>query len=357
MDISGKRVWQVAAGDPNRNCADLCLQWDVIMNGPGSGGAWPGCENFLRNEYSSRKNTDVRRFADEITPGDYIVLRIGTADVFGLGLVVGKYEWNEEFGDIDGWDLQHIRRVKWLWRSDGKPVSFPVYTLKLGDTVQIMDSQPILDWISDLSMDHKPEEKELSKLPSPSKDIEWDSVSEYLFDEGVASNAIKSLTQEIDELIRISRWYQRTGGPSESETIAYLVIPLLRSLGWTPQKMAIEWSSVDIALFNTLPRANENLSVVVEAKQKGRSCLNAHSQAKYYAEQDGRKSCCRLIVTDGVRYGVYFKRNGVFSNEPDAYLNLARMREDYPVLGCKGTKDAFLFMSADWVPTTKKTEK
>lgn len=357
MDISGKRIWQVAAGDTNRNYADLCLQWDVILNGPGSKGVWPTCEKDLSNECSPRKISDIRRFADEITDGDYIVLRIGTTDVLGLGLVVGKYEWNEEFGDIDGWDLQHIRRVKWLWRSNGKPVSFPTYTLKLGDTVQIMDSQPIRDWISGLFMDHKPEERELVDLPSPSNEIKWDKVSEYLFDQGVASNAIENLTQEIDELVRISRWYQRTGGPSESETVTYLVVPLLRALGWTPQKMAIEWSSVDIALFNTLPRANENLSVVVEAKQKDRSCLNAHSQAKYYAEQVGRTSCSRLIVTDGVRYGVYLKGSGVFSSAPHAYLNLARMREDYPILGCKGTKDAFLFMSADWGRTPTKTSQ
>ena len=357
MDITGKRIWQVAAGDTNRNYANLCLKWDVILNGPGSESAWPECEQSLRNEWelSSRKITDIRRFAEEITDGDYVVLRIGTTDVLGFGVVIGKYDWNKEFGDIDGWDLKHIRRVKWLWKPIEKPESFPTYTLKLGDTVQIMDSQPVIDWILGLSIDQNAIDRDLAILPSPSKAIEWKKVSEYLFDQGVASNAIENLTQEIDELIRISKWYQRTGGPSESETVAYLVIPLLRALGWTPQKMAIEWSSVDVALFNILPRSDVNLSVVVEAKQKDRSCLNAKSQAQSYAEQDGRTSCSRLIVTDGVRYGVYFKENGVFSSEPHAYLNLTRMRENYPLLSCKGTKDAFLFMSADWVPNTTKT--
>jgi hypothetical protein len=217
-----------------------------------------------------------------------------------------------------------------------------------------MDSQPILDWISSLVIDQKAIDRDLVKLPLPSNAIEWKSVSEYLFDQGVASSSIENLTQEIDELIRISKWYQRSGGPSESETVAYLVIPLLRALGWTPQKMAVEWNSVDVALFTTLPRNDENLSVVVEAKQKDRSCLSAQSQAQSYAEQAGRTSCSRLIVTDGVRYGVYFKKNGVFSNEPDAYLNLTRMRENYPILHCKGAKDAFLFMATDWAPVMTK---
>ena len=46
------------------------------------------------------------------------------------------------------------------------------------------------------------------------------------------------------------------------------------------------------------------LSVVVEGKQKDNSCLNAKSQAQIYAEQPGRETCNRLIVTDGntIRY-------------------------------------------------------
>jgi len=359
MDIFGKKIWQVAAGDTNRNYADLCLYWDVILNGPGSEGAWPGCEKILREEWelSSRKITDLRRFAEEIHDGDIIVLRMGTTDILGIGMVVGDYIWNEEFGDIDGWDLQHVRRVKWLWKYDGTPKRFDTYSLKFGDTVQLMDSQVVIDWITGHSIDQNSTERPLIELPVPSKDIGWEKIAEYLFDQGVASNAIENITTEIDELIRISKWYQRTGGPSEAETVAYLAIPLLRSLGWTPQKMAIEWCSVDIALFSTLPRLDNNLKVVVEAKQKDYSCLNAQSQAKTYAEQDGRNTCNRLIVTDGVRYGVYFKQDGAFPNEPHAYLNLTRMRDEYPLLKCKGAKEAFLFMSADWVPSSMKTQQ
>lgn len=353
MDITGKKIWQVAAGDTNRDYSDLCLYWDVILNGPGEEGAWPACEKILKGEWklSSRKITDLRRFAEEICDGDIIVLRMGTTDILGVGLIVGGYLWNDEFGDIDGWGIQHVRQVRWLWKYNGNPKSFDTYTLKFGDTVQLMDSRPVIDWIAGLSIDQHSFERPLVEPPAPSIDIEWEEITEYLFDQGVASSAIEKLTTEIDELIRISKWYQRTGGPSEAETVAYLAIPLLRSLGWTPQKMAIEWRSVDIALFSTLPRIDSNLTVVVEAKQKDYSCLNAHSQAKTYAEQDGRNTCNRLIVTDGVRYGVYFKQEGAFLNEPHAYLNLTRMRDKYPALKCKGAKEAFLYMSADWVPS------
>ncbi len=352
MNTFNKKIWQVAAGDTNRNYVDICLFWDVILSGPGSEGAWPECAQNLRSEWelSAKKITDLRRFAEEVKDGDLVVLRIGTTDVLGVGTVIGDYFWHEEFGDIDGWDLEHVRRVRWLWKYSKTPKKFDTYTLKFGDTVQLMDSQSVvIDWIESLAVDQSVLDHPLKRLPQPSKNSNWDSISEYLFDHGVANNAIENLTEKIDELVRIAKWYQRTGGPSEFETVAYLVVPLLRALGWTPQKMAIEWQNVDLALFRNLPRKNRNLSVVVEAKQKDYSCLSAKSKAQYYAEQQDRESCKRLIVTDGLRYGIYLRKEGVFTNYPQAYLNLTRMRSSYPILECNGTKEALLMMSADWI--------
>lgn len=342
-----KKVWQVAAGDTDRNYVDLCLEWDVILNGPGSAGRWPDCREALT--VSPKKITDIRRFAEDITDGDTVVLRMGTTDVLGVGIVVGGYLWNEEFGDIDGWELQHVRRVLWVWKYNGNPKQFTTYTLKLGDTAQIMDAPEVEFWIKSLSISDKELKRQIVDLPEPSKGITIMEISGYLFDQGVASSAVDNVTEQIDDLIRIANWYQRADvQPSEAETIAYLVIPLLRAIGWTPQKMAVEWNNVDIALFKILPRSNEGLSVVVEAKQKNFSCLNAKSQAQSYAEQIGRETCSRLIVTDGIRYAVFSRKEGKFQSHPDAYLNITRLREAYPLLHCKGSKDAFLYLSADW---------
>jgi hypothetical protein len=43
-----RKYWQQAAGDIARNYADVCLKWDVILNGPGYLGAWPECTEKLR---------------------------------------------------------------------------------------------------------------------------------------------------------------------------------------------------------------------------------------------------------------------------------------------------------------------
>ncbi|MCR4418722.1 MAG: hypothetical protein QHH27_03270 [Clostridia bacterium] len=49
MDVFGRKIWQVSAGDEDCHWADLCLEWDVVLNGPGSEGPWPACLERLRS--------------------------------------------------------------------------------------------------------------------------------------------------------------------------------------------------------------------------------------------------------------------------------------------------------------------
>lgn len=117
-------------------------------------------------------------------------------------------------------------------------------------------------------------------------------------------------------------------------------------MGWTPQKMGIEWNKVDLALFETLPREDDNLDVVVEAKKKDKSCLTAKSQAGSYAKK--RPNCKRLIVTDGLRYGIYVKANDEFSFH--SYLNLTDLKTSYPIFNCSGAMNALWAMTPEWKP-------
>jgi hypothetical protein len=350
MKIENKKIWQQAAGDKDRNYVEICLKWDVILNGPAYPGPWPECVTKLKDDkWSAKKITDLKRFCEDIKDGDIVVLRLGTTDILGVGEVVGEYEWIDEFGDVDGWDLQHVRRVKWLWKSTEKPKIFPVYTLKQGDTTQPLNSREVESWLQGLTIAKENYQRELIEIPRllNKTEITLDEISEYLYDKGISSNSIENLLREIDELIRIAKWYKKFhqyGKPSEFETVAYLVIPLLRALGWTPQKMAVEWNNVDVALFNQLPRADQNLTVVVEAKKIDNSCLSAFSQAEQYAK--GKTACERLIVTDGLRYGVYFKEQKQFKLK--AYMNLTLLKSDYPIYNCAGVRDALLFMTPEY---------
>lgn len=346
MDIAGKTIWQQAAGDSDRNYSEQCLEWDVVLNGPGRSGPFRA-EDYQRLHLSPRKVTDLKRFAEEMSDGDIVVLRVGTAKVLGVGQIVGPYEWCDEFGDIDGWNLQHVRRVRWLWdgRRSENPFAKSAYSLKLGDTTQRLNSGPVTEWLASLPVSEEALCRRVATLPgSRDNRIQVDEISEFLFDNGVASTSITMLLNEIGELTRIAKWYQRSSMPSEHETVAYLVVPLLRALGWTPQRMAVEWNHVDLALFGKLPREDDSLQVVVEAKKMDNSCLTAESQATRYAE--ARSSCGRLIVTDGLRYGVYTRGQGKFNLY--AYLNLTRLRRDYPIYSCSGAEEALLAMAPEW---------
>ena len=62
-------------------------------------------------------------------------------------------------------------------------------------------------------------------------------------------------------------------------------------------------------------------------------------------------------MTDGIRYGIYLRQEVDQTSAKSgsyklaAYLNLTRMMDDYPVLECKGAKEALRLMAADWRST------
>lgn len=355
MNIDNKTIWQHAAGDTKRNYVDLCLKWDVVLNGPSKEGAWPDCEKQLRHDkWTERKITGLRRFCEEMSDGDIVVLRMGTNSVYGVGHIVDEYQWNPCFNDVDGWDIGHVWRVRWLWkytdRNSGKPKTFDTYTLKLGDTTQKLDSEEVKSWLKSLDITSNDYDRSLPDLPEENDcaEISIESISEELFDAGMASNSISSLLDEMGELTRIAKWYDRSGeAPSEHETVSYLVVPLLRALGWTPQKMAIEWNNIDVALFSGVPRDKKYLSVVVEAKKIHSASLSALSQAAYYAES--YEKCQRIILTDGLRYGVFVKNHTGSDDENEfflhAYMNLTDLRDKYPIYDCLGAREVLLKMS------------
>jgi len=61
-------------------------------------------------------------------------------------------------------------------------------------------------------------------------------------------------------------------------------------------------------------------------------------------------------MTNGWVYAVYLGKDGGFGERPDAYLNLARRRESYPLLGCHGAKEALLYLSFGWEPPAAQIE-
>lgn len=152
MDIAGKNLWQIAAGNgDNTHYAQQCLDAGVILVGPGKWGPWPDCEADMRaGGFSSFSVGKLRRFTDDIKVGDLVVLRVGTREVYGVGEVIGSYDWRKEFGNVQGWDLQHCRSVRGLWKANPSPKVFETYAMKFGSSVQRLISPQVQAWMKTL---------------------------------------------------------------------------------------------------------------------------------------------------------------------------------------------------------------
>jgi hypothetical protein len=122
-----------------------------------------------------------RRFCEIMEASDIVVLRIGTTDIFGVGIVVGDYEWRDKFCDVDGWSLQHVRRVRWLWKYQDDPMRFDRYTLRFGDAVQVMDSDVVEKWLTKLDIKEKALKRPIRNLPTFSSNVDRSLVDEEDF--------------------------------------------------------------------------------------------------------------------------------------------------------------------------------
>jgi hypothetical protein len=111
MDLTNKAIWQQAAGDTDRDYSELCIKWDAILNGPGHAGRWPDCAKpLLAAGWLPKKIADLKCFAEDMTDGDLVVLRIGTATVLAVGQIVGPYEWHAAETRLPGLRVQRGRR-------------------------------------------------------------------------------------------------------------------------------------------------------------------------------------------------------------------------------------------------------
>ena len=328
MNLEGRTIWQHAAGKRHRNHSELCFKWDAILSG------------------------GPKHLKQEMKKGDIVVLKLGRTTLLAIG-ILGPYERCAAFDDIDGWRLGHTRRVHWLWQAK-EPVECPDWTFSMGTTKRLGARSTIIKQRVRAvltGVDDGVARKEFKPFDFPDeKELEAPEIASALFEQGLASDAIRTLLDQHGSFSQMAKWYsQDWKWASEDETVCHLVVPLLRVLGWTPQRIGVEFNRVDVALFARLPRRDENVTVVIEAKQVHGSCLSAISQARDYARR--YRNCSRIIVTDGLRYGIYVRSGNEWPDEPEpyAYLNVIRPRAAYPIYGdLKGAKEAIYAMTPDY---------
>jgi len=303
-----RAVWQISGGPAARTYAEVFLRHGVALIGPGDAGPWMAARGDDEFEGGF-----VRRFASEVAAGDVFLLRTGLARIAAVGLVAGDYLYVNAFDDVNGWDLQHARRVRWCRLPEehvftnaafgaNPPRCSRVWNEEVLDFAERFLNSPPTQWQTALLPDLPAEEPPLEPVPE----------------------ALQGIVAQAADLVPLFQDRQAFGEllPSEDELVAHFVVPCMRALGWPPERIAVKWRWIDVALFRTLPRTPENCHLVIEAKRLGAGVEGALDQAKGYVEALGVPR--DVIVTDGIRYRMYASGRGF---EPVAYANLARLKQ------------------------------
>lgn len=304
---ASKTIWQLAGGSASRSFVDVFLNFGIGLVGPGDAGKWSPDRGD-----SQFDGPVVRRFADEVKVGDVIVLRSGKANVSAIGIVASDYLYLNQFDDVAGLDLQHARRVRWCKLpvdhtfpsqvfGANPPKCSRIWNPEITDyTLRFLNSPPTL-W-------------QTARLPElPKEEPPLESIPSHL----------ESLVAEANDLVPLLTSPKSFGElPSEDELIAHFVIPFLRALGWPPEKIAVKWRYIDIALFKSLPRVPESCHLIIEAKRIGTGVEGALKQAMRYVDALGLPK--DIVVTDGIRYRLY---SCATDFEPVAYANLSRLKK------------------------------
>ena len=302
-----RTIWQISGGPASRSYADVFLRHGVGLIGPGDPGPWSGA----RYDYDWAIKGFVESFAAKAKSGDVVLLRTGLTTIRAVGVVTDEYTYESRFDDVNGWDLQHCRRIRWCELPGDHDFGTSVFGANPSRFCRVQNPQVVeysLRFVN--SPPTRWQEADLPQLPA----------EELLLDE-IPDSFRDLVGQAHDYAMLAEDRLLFPEYPSEHEIVGHFVIPFLRALGWPIERIAVEWRRMDVALFSAVPRVPENCQFVIEAKRFGAGVEGAFDQARAYVEKLGVMR--DVVVTDGVRYRLYSASEGF---APAAYANLARLK-------------------------------
>jgi hypothetical protein len=322
------QLWQIAAGETSRDYRELFLAHDLMLIGPGNPGPAPAPIYQGQGVMGT-----IHSFAMDPLPGDPVLLRMGR-DVVAVGIIPeeGGYFWSEDYDDVHGWDLQHARRVQWqpelLDRFPDLKTIFasrrqsPTFT-----RVRVVQDAFVAQLAAQFVV------RELNPLPVVGKVLTKEQLGIKLFASGVANDVVDRLLNVLEQVKRLSTWYRGEHAgqrPTEHEVVAHILVPLLRSLGWSEQLLGVEWCRIDVAVFDRTPTTQANCVAVFEAKGLGEPLSSAYEQARTYVERLGLERCRLIVTADGGRLMVYRRNDdGTWADQPSGYLNCSAPRSSH----------------------------
>lgn len=323
LDITDKIIWQIGSGNDTRPYDDLCLKFGIAMVGPGRFGdvrlpeSVQQCKDEGENDWGS--------YLCEVKKGHFIILRRGKKKILAVGEVTKEYDYSNLLSDVHGWDLQHYIGVEWYVPNN--PIEFSGTPLAQSTLARVYSDEVIARISAEEFTQYGGGKNDLSKLKLPAE-IATNNVADSLVDYGIRIQDAENISKTIERIIKLAHWYtQNDYEVLEHEIRTFLVIPLLISLGWSEQKLKIEYNNIDVAIFSKPFKGNykESPNIIIETKRFHDGLYYATEAAKYYAKE--YKPCNLLIATNGYRYKLYEKDDNAFIER--GYFNFFDMREHY----------------------------
>lgn len=324
--------WQVSAGyggekGGGRNYSDVFLDYGVMLIGPGEYDSYR--TNVPRYE-REKDGREVIRFAEEVNTGDVVVLKRPVRahwEVLAVGVVKSDYEWMPMFDDVEGWDIRHGRRVKWVRPAEGEG---QINGLTQGRFKRIdnKEAKQAIEHILEFGTQVRS-----GDLPSPVQGLDDEDLTNTLMNNGFKSEDATRCVQTFHRIEDLATWYRdrvRKGiKVREHETRTFLIVPLLQALGWPPEQLKIEWRNIDIAFFEKpYYEETDQCIMILESKRLLESlATKVEDQVTGYSSKC--PNCEKLMVSDGCSYKLYEKSrsdNWEFS----AYLNILKPRVSHP---------------------------
>lgn len=330
--------WQVAAGEGTRDFSDVFLQYGVMLMGTGHPGSF--LEHPKRYKGHKGWQRKIVTLAESIQRDDVVVMkkRWGTKGaILAAGRVTGEYEFLEPFDDVDGWDLRHGKKVNWF--QPDSPID--VNGLARGTVRRVHNSQ-IQNQAERLLKEGT--EVPSSEIPQSAKGVSEENLVWSLIENGLRPADAEAVIRAIWHIRRLAGWYLYYGEDlSEHEIRTFLIIPILLALGWSEQRIKIEWNHTDISLFREVFRKDSNPFLILESKRMGMGLGHAEQQVQMYAKQF--PDCNKLVTSTGDRHRLYEKNPGETWDEKkhlSAYMNLFILKDRHPYLsGVGGAPDLF----------------
>ncbi len=310
-------VWQIAAGSMGRDYTDRFLRHGMAFVGG---------------------DTPCSTMDDYVQLGDKIILKRGMSQIVAVGRVVerdGKFKGDGDKGwlrDFDGWDLSAWCYVDWCTPSE------PIQTNGLTRATIQGVNQPHLLVLTEDVFNSNPSKTKYEAEPPDTKEVEDETLISELVQLGLRPGAAEELTQALRRIRLLARFYlgREWSLTNEHDARTFLVVPLLLALGWAEQRMKIELpvpgvGRIDIGCFSRSFCGNDDDQCIALIETKGltQGLDYATNQAHGYANKF--PSCKVVITTNGYCYKAFERIGDTFSTLPNAYLNINRPRNRYPL--------------------------